>query len=184
MQALPFTQNRISPQDREVVLIERRVPPTPAMVKVGAGIGGLAGLIGGLERFGDVFLAFLVGLAVYGLALQAMSWLYYIRTGQLRPRALLANDTYILGHVLRMSRRAPPNRFAWADVLRVRLWPESTLQDFHVLYIDVALKNGGVAVLLLPPLTPQEWSDLCDTLEAIAHRCDFRFEVAANALDR
>lgn len=109
-----FRTNHISPERNEIVLITRRFPPSLLLAAISVGIGIVlptgSWLLAGVTPQ-DIALR---TLAIAGLGIPVFYAVYYWRTDQLGGNALLANGTYVRGHV------------AWTDSLKYG--PRDSLQ--------------------------------------------------------
>lgn len=180
---LPFTENRLSTKDCEIIL--RHEPfrhNKKHMIIIAIGIACLCGF-GSLEVAQNIPIAIFTTIGVFVGCVIVMPWVFLWTTGQLWVSTdLIANITYVMGH-LRWPPTWPsfltesPIRIAWSEVTNVALRPVPWIFALENIQLELTLRSGKIYDLRVPSLTDSEYNGLIDVLRTIALRRGFHFSI-------
>ncbi|MEQ1902205.1 MAG: hypothetical protein ABL866_15905 [Devosia sp.] len=178
-----FRTNDISAERYEIVLVSRRFPPSLRLAVTSVIVGVILPTGSWLLTGVDSETVALRALAIAGFGVPVFYALFYWKTGQLTGNSLLANITYIRGHVewsdsLRYMLK-DVTQLSWSEVTKAQIIPRPGLFAQHRTALALGLRDGTQLKLSVPNLRPSEEVLLAEALGAITARNGIRFSNAA-----
>ncbi|MDB5589372.1 MAG: hypothetical protein JWP26_4342 [Devosia sp.] len=179
MTRLPFTENRLSIETCEIILLDRKFPPNMKHLAITVLVVAGFAAIARLQQTGDVVATAWVGVAVLLFGLLVSHPIYYWFSRQLWvPTTLLANIDWLKGYAQTPSPllnflTETPLQLNWSQVRQVTICHRPWVYATDTAELDLILRDATHITLRLPRMVGEEKQQLAELFRTIGSRRGF-----------